>query len=228
VKKPATPPPRPPPPVKKVQPVRRPSTSVPVIRRSDTETIGRPKREIHPPPPKDLPYADAPKKHRKSKRVKDDGTHDQLKFCGKLLQDLSRKQHSAIASPFYDPVGESCLSMVSYAGSHLCDIDWVKLELPTYPKIVKKPMDLSTMRKKLDNREYPTAQKFCDDFKLMIRNCFLFNPAGTPVNQAGIELQRLFDDKWKNLPPLREVSDDDDEEDEEDSDEERARMSLFT
>ena len=118
--------------------------------------------------------------------------------------------------------------MVSYAGSHLCDIDWVKLELPTYPKIVKKPMDLSTMRKKLDNREYPTAQKFCDDFKLMIRNCFLFNPAGTPVNQAGIELQRLFDDKWKNLPPLREVSDDDDEEDEEDSDEERARMSLFT
>jgi hypothetical protein len=48
-------------------------------------------------------------------------------------------------------------------------------------------MDLSTMCKKLDNCDY-------------IRNCFLLNPAGTPINQAGIELQRLFDDKWRALP----------------------------
>lgn len=102
--------------------------------------------------------------------------------------------------------------------------DWVALDLPTYPKIVKKPMDLSTIRKKLDEQQYPTAQKFFDDFKLMIRNCFLFNPGGTPVNQAGIELQRVFDEKWKQLPPLREVvSEDDDEEDEEDSEDERQR-----
>jgi hypothetical protein len=105
--------------------------------------------------------------------------------------------------------------------------DWVKLELPSYPRIVKKPMDLSTIRKKLDNQQYPNALKFFDDFKLMIRNCFLFNPAGTPVNQAGIELQRLFDEKWKQLPPLREVvSDDEEEEEEDDSEEERQRMLL--
>lgn len=80
------------------------------------------------------------------------------------------------------------------------------------------------MRKKLELHEYSSAQKFQDDFKLMIRNCFAFNPAGTPVNQAGIELQRLFDDKWKGLPVLHEVSDDDEEEEEEDSDDERQRM----
>ncbi|KAG7450287.1 Bromodomain-containing protein, partial [Guyanagaster necrorhizus] len=206
----ATPPPPPPPPpvpTKKAQPVRRASTSVPVIRRNDNEAVGRPKREIHPPPPKDLPYADAPKKHRKARRVKDDGTAEQLKFCSKILQDLSRKQHWDIASPFYEPV------------------DWVNLDLPTYPKIVKKPMDMSTMRKKLENGDYPNAQKFCDDFKLMIRNCFAFNPQGTPVNTAGIELQRLFDSKWRALPPLHEVTDD--EEDEEDiSDDEHSRMFL--
>ncbi|KAK0465342.1 uncharacterized protein EV420DRAFT_1262326, partial [Desarmillaria tabescens] len=206
VKKVATPPPPPPPPVavKKAQPVRRASTSVPVIRRNDNEAVGRPKREIHPPPPKDLPYADIPKKHRKARRVKDDGTAEQLRFCSKILQDLSRKQHWDIASPFYEPV------------------DWVNLDLPTYPKIVKKPMDMSTMRKKLDNGDYPNAQKFCDDFKLMIRNCFAFNPQGTPVNTAGIELQRLFDSKWKALPPLHEISEE--EEDEEDlSDDEHSR-----
>ena len=82
------------------------------------------------------------------------------------------------------------------------------------------------MRKKLDNHEYQNAQKFFEDFKLMIRNCFSFNPAGTPVNQAGIELQKLFDDKWKNLPPLREVSDDDDDDDEDDSEEDRQRKYI--
>jgi bromodomain-containing factor 1 len=76
-------------------------------------------------------------------------------------------------------------------------------------------MDLSTMRKKLENHEYANAQRFYDDFKLMIRNCFAFNPAGTPVNQAGIQLQQLFDDRWRALPPLRQVLSDDDEEDEE-------------
>jgi hypothetical protein len=98
--------------------------------------------------------------------------------------------------------------------------------LPTYPKVVKKPMDLATIRKKLDNQEYTTAQKFYDDFKLMIRNCFLFNPSGTPVNLAGIELQRLFDEKWKHLPPLHEASEEDDDEEDE-SEEEHQRTWLL-
>lgn len=121
-----TPVPVPPPsvvaPKKVAQPaavVRRPSTSVPVIRRSEAEAIGRPKREIHPPPPKDLPYADVPKKHRKTKRIKDDGTIEQLKYCGKILQELHRKQHYNYAHPFYEPVGK--LMAVLHPGpiSHL-------------------------------------------------------------------------------------------------------------
>ena len=90
-------------------------------------------------------------------------------------------------------------------------------------------MDLSTMRKKLDNHEYPTAQAFFADFKLMIRNCFQFNPAGTPVNLAGIELQRLFDDKWKNLPqpkPHLAYDDDMDAEGDESEDDNHHRTFL--
>jgi hypothetical protein len=85
-------------------------------------------------------------------------------------------------------------------------------------------MDLSTMRRKLDTGEYPGPDKFYDDFRLMIRNCFTFNPAGTAVNQAGIELQQVFDDRWKNLPPLRPDVSEEDEEDEDESEDERSRM----
>jgi hypothetical protein len=92
-------------------------------------------------------------------------------------------------------------------------------------------MDMQTMRRKLDAGEYPNAQKFYDDFKLMIRNCFTFNPEGTLVNQAGVELQKVFDDKWKALPPLREVAseadDDDDDESEDDQSRDRKRFHLF-
>ena len=105
--------------------------------------------------------------------------------------------------------------------------DAIKLDIPTYYKVIKKPMDMSTMRKKLEAGEYPNATKFFEDFKLMIRNCFAFNPAGTPVNQAGIDLQRLFDEKWKSLPPLRDASDE--EEDEyEDEEEEEERNRGYT
>jgi len=112
VKKIATPPPPlpPPPPAKKasVPPVRRPSTSVPVIRRNEAEQVSaRPKREIHPPPPKDLPYADVPKKMRKAKVLRDNGTAEQLKYCAKILSDLRRQQYWDIAHPFYEPVGMS-------------------------------------------------------------------------------------------------------------------------
>lgn len=200
VKKQATPQPPPPPPVSappvanKKQAPRRPSTAgVPAIRRNESEVIsGRPKREIHPPPPKDLPSTES-KRPRRARAARDDGSLEQLKFCQKILSDLFKRQYYDAAHPFYEPV------------------DHVLMNIPAYPKMIKNPMDMSTIRRKLDHGQYVTAQHFRDDFKLMIRNCFTFNPKGTPVNQAGVELQRIFDEKWKNLPPLRTGSDRDDD-----------------
>jgi len=116
----APPPPAPAPPVPapttsapaKQRAPHRPSTSsAPVIRRNKSISAGgsRPKREIHLPPSKDLPYADVPKKSRKARAVKDNLNAEQLKFCSKLLGDLHRKSHWNIASPFYEPVGTSTL-----------------------------------------------------------------------------------------------------------------------
>ncbi|KZW01929.1 Bromodomain-containing protein [Exidia glandulosa HHB12029] len=203
-------------PVKKA-PVRRPSAAqpvappAPVARRSDQDLAGssRPKRDVHPPPPKDLGYTELPKRTR-PKKVKDDGTQEQLRFCAKLISEMYKKQHWQIASPFYEPV------------------DWLKLDIPAYPKIIKKPMDLLTMKKKLDNREYSDALKFYADFKLMIRNCYTFNPAGTPVHSAGMALSTLFDEKWAQLPPLKEAQSDNDDEDDDSEDEDDSAINELT
>ena len=87
-------------------------------------------------------------------------------------------------------------------------------------------MDLSTMRRKLDGHEYSNAQAFFADFKLMIRNCFHFNPAGTPVNLAGIELQQLFDNKWKNLPQPKPAYDDDMDAEDNDSEDDNQQRTF--
>ena len=87
-------------------------------------------------------------------------------------------------------------------------------------------MDLSTMKTKLDNKEYADASKFRDDFNLMIQNCLKFNSPGEPVRTCALELQRVLEEKWAALPPLREVSEDEDEEEEDESDEDRSRKSI--
>lgn len=85
------------------------------------------------------------------------------------------------------------------------------------------------MRRKLDGGEYAGAADFKADFDLMIKNCMLFNPAGTPVHVAGVELRKLFNEKWANLPPLKlSVSEDEDDDIEDnDSEEERERELRF-
>ncbi len=54
-------------------------------------------------------------------------------------------------------------------------VDWQELELLDYPKIVKTPMDLSTVRAKLLSGEYATLEEFIAQIQLIWDNCKLYN-----------------------------------------------------
>ncbi|KAK7891850.1 hypothetical protein WMY93_023813 [Mugilogobius chulae] len=84
------------------------------------------------PPKKDLPSSDV-KKGRLS---------EQLRCCNDILKELFSKRHYAFAWPFYSPV------------------DAVALGLHDYHEVIKQPMDLGTVRKKLDERQYANAKEF--------------------------------------------------------------------
>jgi len=47
--------------------------------------------------------------------------------------------------------------------------------LQDYYRIIKHPMDLSTIKKKLDSQQYSCAKECIDDFNLMFNNCFMYN-----------------------------------------------------
>jgi len=47
--------------------------------------------------------------------------------------------------------------------------------LQDYYRIIKRPMDLSTIKKKLDTQQYSCAKECIDDFNLMFNNCYTYN-----------------------------------------------------
>jgi len=52
---------------------------------------------------------------------------------------------------------------------------------PEYYEVVKRPMDYGTMRKKLQNGEYRSAQSMQKDFILVMQNCLQFNSSDSDI-----------------------------------------------
>ncbi|KIW06239.1 uncharacterized protein PV09_02713 [Verruconis gallopava] len=76
--------------------------------------------------------------------------------------------------------------------AYLTPVDYVALNIPTYPDIIKNPMDLKTMEEKLKQGKYRTADDLMTDFETMVQNSQIFNGPQHPVAQAGQSLRAYF------------------------------------
>lgn len=184
---------------------------MPIIRRDSSSANDRPKREIHRPS-KDLPYASA--KPRKKKY------QQELKFCESVLTEIMKPKYSAISYPF------------------VVAVDPVALNIPSYFKIIKKPMDFGTIEKNLKNGVYQSAKEFYNDAQLVFANCYKFNPEGDAVNKLGHQLEEVFENLWKEKsewlaqhapaseqsPDVYSDEDDEDEDDDEEIDPAQAQF----
>ncbi|KZM21450.1 transcription initiation at TATA-containing promoter protein [Ascochyta rabiei] len=185
---------------------------MPLIRRDSTSANDRPKREIHRPS-KDLPYTNA--KPRKKKY------QQELKFCESVLNEIMKPKYQAVTYPFVVPV------------------DPVALNIPSYLKIIKKPMDFGTIEKNFKNGVYQSAKDFHADCQLVFQNCYKFNPEGDAVNAMGHQMEDLFNKFWgekaawleQHAPAPEQspevYSDEEDDEDEEEEEEVDAAQAQF-
>ncbi|XP_032382447.1 bromodomain testis-specific protein isoform X3 [Etheostoma spectabile] len=124
------------------------------------------------PPRKDLPSFEG-KKVRLS---------EQLRYCSDILKEMLSKRHYGYAWPFYTPV------------------DAVALGLHDYHDIIKQPMDLSTIRTKMDQRKYAIAKEFAADVRLMFSNCYKYNPPSHEVVYMARKLQEVFEARYLKVP----------------------------
>ncbi|KAK4547990.1 hypothetical protein LTR36_010710 [Oleoguttula mirabilis] len=79
-------------------------------------------------------------------------------------------------------------------------VDPVALNIPSYPEIIKNPMDLGTMDAKLKDDLYPTVQDFVNDFNLIVNNCRTFNGEQHPVTTSVMSMEAYFKRMLEKLP----------------------------
>ena len=91
------------------------------------------------------------------------------------------------------------ISKMDQAFYFLQPVDVVALRIPDYPTIVREPMDLGTIEKKLDASSYATTEEFVADVKLVWYNARLYNPVGSVVHEAARVLEKAFDDRLEAL-----------------------------
>ncbi|XP_072321867.1 bromodomain adjacent to zinc finger domain protein 2B isoform X9 [Eucyclogobius newberryi] len=128
--------------------------------------------ESSPAPPAANQESPASVKRAKTAR---DNNRD-LGLCRVLLAELERHQD---AWPFLSPVNLK--------------------SVPGYKKVIKKPMDFSTIREKLVSSQYQNLETFIIDVNLVFENCEKFNEDNSDIGRAGHNMRKFFEKRWTEL-----------------------------
>ncbi|KAF5752779.1 hypothetical protein HS088_TW01G00697 [Tripterygium wilfordii] len=78
-------------------------------------------------------------------------------------------------------------------------VDPVALEIPDYFSIISKPMDLGTVKSKLDKNMYFGIDEFAADVRLTFSNAMHYNPPSNNVHKMAETLKNIFELKWKSV-----------------------------
>lgn len=89
---------------------------------------------------------------------------------------------------------------VKSAGWFLRPVDYAALNIPHYPTVIKVPMDLSTMERKLKDTQYSSVDDFVADFELIVTNSITFNGAQHAVSFAAQNLRAYFMKQMETVP----------------------------
>ncbi|CBI21950.3 unnamed protein product, partial [Vitis vinifera] len=98
-----------------------------------------------------------------------------FKNCGALLERLMKHKHGWV---FNSPV------------------DVKGLGLHDYFSIITDPMDLGTVKSRLNKNWYKSPREFAEDVRLTFHNAMTYNPKGQDVHVMAEVLSKIFEDKW--------------------------------
>merc|ERR1719391_884766 len=164
------------PPIKKKQGVKRKADTTTGDNNSEAGEEKKPARQIKKPS-KDMP--DTLPQH--SSKPKNRMT-EALKACAEIIKEMFHKKHSSYAWPFYKPV------------------DTEQLDLHDYKQVIKKPMDLGTVKTKVEANKYKSAAEFASDMRLIFTNCYKYNPPEHDVVAMARKLQDVFEMRFAKIP----------------------------
>ncbi|KAG2681752.1 hypothetical protein I3843_11G159100 [Carya illinoinensis] len=106
---------------------------------------------------------------------------------------------------YLSPVFKSCADLLSKLMKHKFGwvfnkpVDVKGLGLRDYHTIVKHPMDLGTVKNRLNKNWYKSPREFAEDVRLAFNNAMLYNPKGQDVHFMAEQLSKTFEEQWKPI-----------------------------
>eukprot|EP01122_Echinamoeba_exundans_P009700 TRINITY_DN3491_c1_g1_i1.p1 TRINITY_DN3491_c1_g1~~TRINITY_DN3491_c1_g1_i1.p1 ORF type:complete len:565 (-),score=187.74 TRINITY_DN3491_c1_g1_i1:242-1936(-) len=126
-----------------------------------------------------------------------DPSHDDARFRRRQIENATMFIHDNVMIECFDIV--SHLMALPEAEPFNEPVDWRALELPTYPHIIKNPMDLGTVKEMLLDSSIDTHDKFAELVRLVFSNAQLFNLAESPIWNSSKYLADEFDRLFEEL-----------------------------
>mmetsp|Transcript_25934 Transcript_25934/g.40713 ORF Transcript_25934/g.40713 Transcript_25934/m.40713 type:complete len:223 (+) Transcript_25934:132-800(+) len=85
-------------------------------------------------------------------------------------------------------------------------VDWKALGLFDYPQVVKKPMDLGLIKKKINENKYKSIHDAANDVRLIWKNCMTYNADGSDFYNLAQTMAKKFEEKFEKLCAQNEVA----------------------
>ena len=85
-------------------------------------------------------------------------------------------------------------------------VDPKQLNIPDYFEIIKKPMDLGTIRERFDNNYYFSSDEAMADFNQVFENCYIYNNPDDDIADMCKDLEWFYHAKMAKLPEEEEVA----------------------
>ncbi|KAM7535820.1 hypothetical protein Aperf_G00000089794 [Anoplocephala perfoliata] len=79
-------------------------------------------------------------------------------------------------------------------------VDYEGLGLHDYTRIIKKPMDLGTISKKLKSNAYQSSEECIADLFLMLKNCYIYNAPGEEIVQMARTIEAIARRTLEKMP----------------------------
>ena len=80
-------------------------------------------------------------------------------------------------------------------------VDWRGLGLDDYPRVIAKPMDLGTVKQKIEGQQYNSVEQCAADIRLIWDNCKRYNPHRSDFYNLADRLSKRFEELFSKVKP---------------------------
>lgn len=146
--------------------------------------------------------------HSKSGLALRDKEREKINFNHRKQQEASRreagcsKRMAELMRQFGTILRQ--ITQHRWAWPFMTPVDVKGLGLDDYHDVIKRPMDLGTVRRQMDAKDgtgYKNVRDIYEDVRLVFNNAMTYNDDQSDVHLMAKTLSRKFEEKWKTLSP---------------------------